>query len=239
MEKQEIVIQKNNQKPLIEFKEVTKVYQSGEVTINAANGINFEINKGTIVTANDIEIIPNCLFNIINQLRLINGLTIIVFDAEHLMREYTSLVSVYCDNNYGEYIKKLTKSLENIQDTNGLKAMIIIFGIEKFKSNLDTTIFNNFFKQIKRFEGIRFIISDINYKFKKYAYESWYTESVITANGIYVGKGVMDQSVIKINDFGKRYRVNCDNSSAWIFRNGTGDLIKIPLTNMDGDLNEE
>lgn len=40
---------KEKQEPLIEFKDVTKTYQSGEVTINAANGINFEINEGEFV----------------------------------------------------------------------------------------------------------------------------------------------------------------------------------------------
>ncbi len=37
------------EEPLIIFKDVTKVYHSGEVTINAANGINFEIYKGEFV----------------------------------------------------------------------------------------------------------------------------------------------------------------------------------------------
>ncbi len=41
--------QKLNKHPLIVFKDVTKVYHSGEVTINAANGINFEINQGEFV----------------------------------------------------------------------------------------------------------------------------------------------------------------------------------------------
>lgn len=39
----------NSEEPLIKFKDVTKVYQSGEVQINAANGIDFEINKGEFV----------------------------------------------------------------------------------------------------------------------------------------------------------------------------------------------
>ncbi len=33
----------------VEFKNVYKIYRMGEVTINAANGINFEINKGEFV----------------------------------------------------------------------------------------------------------------------------------------------------------------------------------------------
>lgn len=46
-EKTEPLLEENG--PLIQFKDVTKVYKSGEVEINAANGINFDINKGEFV----------------------------------------------------------------------------------------------------------------------------------------------------------------------------------------------
>lgn len=42
-------MQKQDNNPLIKFHDVKKVYQSGEVQINAANGIDFEINKGEFV----------------------------------------------------------------------------------------------------------------------------------------------------------------------------------------------
>ena len=32
--------------PFVEFKNVYKRYKMGEVTINASNGVSFEINKG-------------------------------------------------------------------------------------------------------------------------------------------------------------------------------------------------
>lgn len=44
-----VLMNQTENNPLIKFKDVTKVYQSGEVQINAANGIDFEINQGEFV----------------------------------------------------------------------------------------------------------------------------------------------------------------------------------------------
>ena len=71
---------------------------------------------------------------------------------------------------------------------------------------------------------------------KKFAYETWYSNSIVNVDGIWLGNGVFEQSIIKMNDFDNRYRTQISDDYAWVFKNGNSDLIKI--INDDGDKNE-
>ena len=56
-------------------------------------------------------------------------------------------------------------------------------------------------KVIKQNDNCIGLFIDGNYKLKKLAFDPWYLDLVVNSNGIWIGPGVADQSVIKLNDF--------------------------------------
>ena len=49
---------------------------------------------------------------------------------------------------------------------------------------------------------------------------------VSNSNGIWIGQGVADQSVIKLNNYQKAYSKPISDEYGWIIKNGAGKLIK-------------
>lgn len=188
---------------------------------------NFETDKGTIITANDIEKLPFFLFNIIRTIKLINNINIVLFDSERLMEKYKNYIDKYVNTDFNTIMTDMVNNLETSFENSDTKLMIIILGIEKLKSNVDTKLFTDFMKLVKKIDNIEIIISDNSYRYKKFMFEAWYTEMLVNANGIWIGDGVSDQSVIRITEITKKYRGKVSIDYAWIFKNGNGELIKI------------
>ena len=133
----------------------------------------------------------------------------------------------YCSKDYEEFIDKILKYYdEKIRNTE-YDMVMLIAGCEKFKDSISSTKITELFKAIKQNDNIVCILLDDAFKMKKLAFESWYTDNVITSNGIWVGNGVNDQSSIKFNDFGKKYNVKLTSDFAWVFKNGKGQIVKL------------
>lgn len=188
---------------------------------------NFETDKGTIITANDIEKLPFFLFNLIRTFKLINNVNVVLFDSEQLMQQYKDYPDTYINTDFNTVMTNMIDSFNTSFDNSNEKLMIVILGIEKLKSSTETKIFADFMKEVKRINNIEIIISDNSYRYKKFMFEAWYTENLVNANGIWIGDGVSDQSVIRITEITKRYRIKTTTDYAWIFKNGNGDIIKL------------
>ena len=188
---------------------------------------NFETDKGTIITANDIEKLPFFLFNLIRTIKLINNVNVILFDSEGLMEKYRNYIDKYISTDFNTIMSNMINNLETSFENSDSKLMVVILGIEKLKSNVEVKVFTDFMKLVKKINNIEIIISDNSYRYKKFMFEAWYTETLVNANGIWIGDGVSDQSVIRITELTKKYRVKTSINYAWIFKNGNGELIKL------------
>ena len=88
-------------------------------------------------------------------------------------------------------------------------------------------IFNGFFKGIKTLPNVNLVFVDSSFKLKKVGFESWYTEATNNVNGIWIGSGFMEQTVIHCNDYNNKYKEQIDKQFAWVVKNGEADLVKI------------
>ena len=193
---------------------------------------NFETSKASIITSNDIDSMLPFLNGFIDICHSYNNLNTILIDAEKVMENCASKVKGYICDSLSDNIKKLTEELnENV------KALIIIVGVEKLKNSVEAVDFTNFFNKIKSCSDVRLVYVETQFKLKKFAFEGWYTETIVSINGIWIGNGVLDQGIISITDFNTRYKIKIDNSFAWVIRNGLGELIKCHIDS--GEKNEE
>lgn len=106
-----------------------------------------------------------------------------------------------------------------------LKNFVIISGVEKLKTSIDSKTFESIFDTIKAING-NILLADTQFNFKKYSFDPWYANTVININGIWVGNGFMDQNVIRISDINSKYRQKIDSSFIWVMNNGISCLLK-------------
>ncbi len=188
---------------------------------------NFETDKGTIIAANDIEKLPFFLFNLIRTIKLLDNVNVVLFDSEGLMEKYKDYPDKYINTDFNTVMTSMLESFNTDFENNGCKLMIIILGIEKLKGNTEVKVFTDFMKAVKKINNIEIIISDNSYRYKKFMFETWYSEILVNANGIWIGNGVSDQSVIRITEVTKKYRTKTTDDYAWIFKNGNGEILKL------------
>ena len=105
--------------------------------------------------------------------------------------------------------------------------MILVVGIDKFKDSINALKIGELKKKLKALDNSGIIFIDNGFNLKKMAFEGWYNELVINTNGIWIGRGVSEQSVIKMGEFNKKYSAKITNDFAWYFKNGEGTLIKL------------
>lgn len=192
--------------------------------------VNFENDKATLILANEFDFLPPIIGGFINVSRANPKINVVLIDSNKKLAYMKDKVIIYIDDNYDETIKSLTERLVPNAIT-----LIIVLGVEKLKTNTDIKIFNDFMTVVKKLENVRMIFSDTQFKMKKYVFESWYSESIVNINGLWIGNGIMDQGIIRITDLGPKYKAKINPSFAWVMKSGVGEIVKCIVDTGDND----
>ena len=124
-------------------------------------------------------------------------------------------------NNIINNIKKL---FENKQVVNGI---IMIYGLNKFVNSIKKDKLEELSKIIKSYEKISIVFVEDIGKIKTYMYESWLSSIVSTSDGIWIGKGISDQSVFKISTITKALTMDLKNNMGYTINEGGTTLCKL------------
>ena len=120
---------------------------------------------------------------------------------------------------------------ENFLDTEidgkNIKVLCVISGLEKFQGSLNENKFKGFFNGIKTLDNVNLIFVDTSYKLKKVGFEPWYSSVTNNSNGIWVGSGFVEQTVIKSSGYDNRFKQSINNQYAWVSQNSNVQLVKI------------
>ena len=187
---------------------------------------NFFTDKANIISAKDIKSCIKLLETIIFMVRKLNHMTVLI-DTEQELSSIGGTVNTYVDKNFEEFILKFEDFLDKEIDGKDIKVLCIITGLEKFQGSLYEKKAKAFFNGIKTLENINLIFVDSSFKLKKLGYEQWYSSLINNVNGIWIGPGFMEQTVINSNDYSNRFKEKINNQFAWISKNGEAELIKI------------
>jgi len=197
-------------------------------------GYNFFNDKANIISAKDIKSCIKLLETIIFEVRKLNHMTVLI-DTEQELVSLGGTVNTYVDKNFEEFILRFEDYLDKEIDGKPIKVLCIITGLEKFQGSLYEKKAKAFFNGVKTLENIHLIFVDSSFKLKKLGYETWYSGLVNNINGIWVGPGFMEQTVISCNDYSNRFKEKINNQFAWIAKNGEAELIKIVGSKEDED----
>ena len=118
-----------------------------------------------------------------------------------------------------------------------LSQVIIIAGVSKFLEKLgDANKFASFMENIKKYENAHIIITDDILKLKKYTFDKWYQDNFFSTEGIYIGNGVSEQNILKINSYSTELSKQYKNNIGFHITDGSYTIVKlIEFTKEEGN----
>ena len=192
--------------------------------------LKFDIvnNIGTLISSNKLENMTPFAQSLLTEFSTLNIGTILI-DPLSLLSDFKGKVSNYYDNNYDDVFDVLNnyldKQIEKPQEE--VKVVIVINGIYKVISKLNEgSKLENLFKKIKKYEKIGVVILEDATKIKNYIYDDWF--SIFNLNdGLWIGKGMSDQSVFKYSNYTKEMTYDYKNDMGFYINEGTATLCKV------------
>lgn len=151
-----------------------------------------------------------------------------------------------CVNKLHDYCKQLTvfveKYMYNEESINACKDTVCVFvGFFEFFSKISDEsgkkMSEIFSLSNKAKEKITFVIVDVSPNIKKFEFENWYRQSINQLNGIWIGSGLLDQYVIKVNKIERYMKEEISPNYGFVIKKGRPALVK--LLNTEGEENNE
>ena len=203
---------------------------------------NFKDNYVTMISSNDdggmLTIFARSLTKMLSNIPD-NNLLLIDVDSS-LSSEYTNLT--YVSDEFDEAIKKICDSMDyqydiyvkdgysnkSLKDTKN--TTIVINNFSKLLARVQTEIKDRFLKCLEDGKDVGqfdYILVDRVDNFKKMEYDNWYKKVIESNNGIWIGNGIADQSLIKTNIGFKKVNNEVANGYGIAVKNTKVRLVKL------------
>ena len=183
---------------------------------------NFETDYINLVLTQNEEDIPKVISPIISLLSKFSRL--IVFDPKSILlpnNEYT-----YVNDDFDSMIDRII----SIKDTNN-HYVCLILDLDSLIKKLSPECKNSLdqlFSLSKSESGcVHFVFSGIPDMIKPYEFESWYRSNINNREGIWIGNGIADQNIIKLDNSYKLGKEKLTNQFAFVAKKGNIYLVKI------------
>jgi len=192
---------------------------------------NFEKNMVNLVSSNDIENIRDFIEALCNEIIYANYYqTIFINTSEYKFNINGTVISDHYSElltNLEDYLKKLNDMYEqngrNNRKLDGVKkCIIVIYGLKDFFNQIggeSKKTYENIIKLNDKVKNVFFIIADNPQNIKTYAFDDWYKMSTDTANGIWIGSGIVDQILFKISRFTRDDSEEIKNNFGYVITN--------------------
>ena len=195
-----------------------------------------------LLSANESELMINFIEALITLLSNINNCDLYVLDGNKELNVDSNDKVTYLDNNFDEILEKLAYDIdlqynlyiENNHDNSVLssysKVVVLISNFDKFITKIGSDNkkkFEDLITKGKELETFIFILSDTATNLKKYEYDSWYKSSITNTSGIWIGNGVTEQSIIKVNVPFKNNLKEIGNENGVVVKNSKPSLVKL------------
>ena len=191
--------------------------------------IDFLEDLGYLISANRLQNTEIFVKSLISMFKAIKGLELFVFDPLKALNMDKKYIQNYFVDNIDQTMLELNKYIDKLKneksDVNGI---IIIYGLDKFVSKIETdTLIGDFSKLIKTYEKIGVIVAEAEVKAKDYTYETWFKSLFNLNNGIWVGKGINEQSLYHISSTTSEMNKSISNNMGYIIKDCSNNLCKL------------
>ena len=186
------------------------------------NYIDLTNNPGYIITSNRLDNTKSCVKSILLSIRELKDTMLIVLDPSKKLELDENQFPNYFTTNLDETLKSLedyTKSNPNL--------VVLIYDLAKVLNKTDKTIFNNVMTNIKNNENTHLIAVDSYSKLKQLAFESFFLNSFDLSEGLFIGRGISDQNLLKLSNITKEMLSDYKNDFGFVISESYATLIKL------------
>ena len=184
--------------------------------------INYLQNVGNIITSNKLANTEKFIKSILMVFKMIENLNIIVLDPMGLLNLNKEEYPNYYTNNLEEILDQIMNYISKVEGTEqAMKGIVIIYGLDKFLQKLtDSKKFADFVKKIKHYEKMSIIIVEEANKLKQVTFESWFSGNFSANDGIWIGRGIVDQNILRVSSIKKEMTKNIKNDMGYLINEG-------------------
>ena len=189
---------------------------------------NFWDNPLNLILSSMIKNLDSFISGLIQTLQQISKVQIIFLDAGKVLKN-NPLGNNYTNTDFNTAVQNILKSITLSNADN--KVILMITGINSLLESLEMDVkkeFTDTISKIKEVPFLRVVLIDAPTTIKAMAFEVWLKSNIDATNGIWVGKGITEQSVFKTS--GASYRelsVMINNDMGFVIKDEMPILVKL------------
>ena len=218
-------------------------YEDIKSEVNSINNVPVGISKenleimtvdylndlGNIITSNRLNNTLQFIRSLISTLIYVNNLQFFVIDPLNKLGIDKKNFTNYFTDDLSNITKKIQEYINVlIEKGQSINGVILIYGFDKYMSKLDDKkLFENLLNSIKKYEKFSIIIVDDCLKIKNYIFEAWFKTIFNLNNGIWVGKGLFDQSLFHLTSVHRDMSKDIQNNMGYVIVESSATLSKL------------
>ncbi len=189
---------------------------------------DFYTNKITNISSMKISNINPFIISLMKVFRYMNGVFTIFIDGNKILPKLMGRVNNYYNDNFESVFDILNTFIGNqIKMPNpSQKLVFVLYGIDKIKEEVsDKNKLEKFINGIKNSSNCYLLICDSEKNIKSCEYETWFNKAKNNQDGIWIGRGVNEQTLIKISSYQKNntdinnsYGISIKDTSLKVFK---------------------
>ena len=185
-------------------------------------------NIGNIITSNKLSYTLNFTKSLIYVTTKLNNTQVYVFDSVKKLNMNNILKDNYITKNFDEIIKQFKEYVQSLIDKKlEINYIVYIYGLDKFISSIKKEEFEQLINLIKKYEKISLFIIDDFAKIKSYVFDTWFKDIFNINNGIWIGKGIVDQNLLHLAAFTKELTIEIGNDMGYLVSDSSANIFKL------------
>lgn len=190
--------------------------------------VNYLSTLGNIITSNKLANTEKFVQSLLMMIHDIKNTILIVIDPMSQLNLDKNSYPNYYQKQFDEVLDNLNNYFQKlIDEKSNLEGTICIYGFNKFISKIkDISKFTQLTQLIKEYEKISIIAVDDFGKIKSYGFETWFTSIFSVNEGIWIGKGISDQSLLHLSNVTREMTKEYKNDMGYLVSESSGTLCK-------------
>ena len=191
--------------------------------------MDYTSSIGNIIASNKLANTEVVSKSLVTTFSYFKNIFYVVIDPTKMLSSVSNLITNYFTSDFDKVLDSITNIIKKYNsDKSSISGIIFIQGLSKFISKVeDKSKFDELIRVLKEYEKITIIIVDAASQIKTYSFESWFTQNFNTSDGVWIGKGMAEQSVFRIGTINKQMTAEYPNDMGFSISEGSANLIKL------------
>ena len=183
---------------------------------------------GTVITSNKLRYVTSFAFSLLEVLKRIPNTNITVFDPLQMLARKQDICH-WITSSFDQKLDELINLLQQEKDTASNQIEVIyLYGMSKILDYVtDKEKLVKLFETAKKNEKAVILVSDDVAKLKSFAFEKWYQGNFSAGDGIFIGKGVSEQNLIKLSNFNNELLKEYKTDTGFLISESSYRIVKL------------